>query len=50
MNVLDQQLQRLFRAAARVRRELPLGAPLALESQTLAQWRRGADGRDELFV
>ncbi len=50
MNRLDHQLNRLFQAAARARREIPRGVPFAVEAQALAQWRGGADTRDDGFV
>jgi len=50
MNRLDHQLNRLLKAAAQVRRELPAGAPVAAEIRTLARWRSRAEPRDELLL
>ena len=49
MNPLDQQLNRLFKAAAQAPRSLPIEAPFAVESRVLAQWRSGQGADDELF-
>ncbi len=52
MNRLDHQLNRLFKAAAHVRRQLPSGAPFAVECPLLAQWRSGAGpgAGEDLFL
>ncbi len=52
MNQLDHQLSRLFKAAAHIRRELPSGAPFAVECRLLAQWQSGASAGagEDLFL
>jgi hypothetical protein len=40
MNQTDSCLERMFRAAASVQRELPPEAPFALERRVLAAWRQ----------
>ena len=41
MNHIDSSLQRLFRAAARARQELPTEAPFGFEVRVLNAWRAG---------
>jgi hypothetical protein len=46
MNSTDP-LDRLFRAASRAHRALPVEVPAALEQRVLASWRRGDGARAE---
>ncbi len=50
MNQLNHQLDRLFKAAAHARRELPSGVPFAIQCRLLAQWQSGAGAGEEMFV
>jgi len=45
----DNQLDRLFKAAAQARRFGPAQMPFAVESRVLAQWRQGASAADDWF-
>ena len=42
-----EPLDRLFRAAARSQRALPVEVPAAIEQRVLASWRRGDGARAE---
>jgi hypothetical protein len=43
MNRFEHPLRRLFKAAARARREVPTQVPRALQTRVLAAWRGGDD-------
>ncbi|HEX4644477.1 MAG TPA: hypothetical protein VH598_02600 [Verrucomicrobiae bacterium] len=52
MNLIDDQLQRLFKAAAQTERSGLESAPFVIETRVIAGWRAGlaAEGRDLLLA
>jgi hypothetical protein len=49
MNKPDDDLKRLYKAAAQAARDIPAEVPFDLERRVLALWRSGAAAVDEFF-